>query len=63
MKQPLFDHVRGWFTVTDAERWVLAAALGLFLLGLLARNRALRRERAAPADLPGLEWVEEEIGR
>ncbi len=59
MKQPLVQHARSWFAVTDTERRVLAAVLALFLFGLWARHRALRREQAVATNVSGWEHTED----
>jgi hypothetical protein len=60
MKQPLFEQVRSWVALTARERGVVAAILGFFLLGLIARHAALKRERPDPVRPGEIGNLEEE---
>ncbi len=59
MKQPLLEHARSWFALTARERRVAAAIVLLFLLGLIARQAALKREKPDPVRPDGIETLEE----
>ncbi len=55
---PIHPAVRAWFALTEGERWLLAAIVGLALLGLTARYVHQRTQRPDPAPAALLQETE-----